>query len=276
MIGAEYNISVNRENYTGVKVPQFSFNRLANADNRLGVEMLSTGEVACFGNNHNEAYLKALAATGFKIKNGCNVLVSIGSYADKKELLGSNNLLANSGFKLYGTNGTANYYSEKNICITGLDNDDIYNKIKEGVFGLVINVSIPNKTRQNKKTNGYYIRRLSIDYGIDILINTKCVKLYTESIVGHYQNSKSIADSDVKTTARYIKIPMLIDIHVHVREPGDEHKETWHTCSRAALNGGVGLICAMPNTKPSCVNLDIYNKVNSIASSLVFVIICYL
>ena len=267
MIGAEYNISVNRENYTGVKVPQFSFNRLANADNRLGVEMLSTGEVACFGNNHNEAYLKALAATGFKIKNGCNVLVSIGSYADKKELLGSINLLANSGFKLYGTNGTANYYSEKNICITALDNDDIYNKIKEGVFGLIINVSIPNKTRQNKKTNGYYIRRLSIDYGIDILINTKCVKLYTESIVGHYQNSKSIADSDVKTTARYIKIPMLIDIHVHVREPGDEHKETWHTCSRAALNGGVGLICAMPNTKPSCVNLDIYNRVNSIASS---------
>jgi carbamoyl-phosphate synthase/aspartate carbamoyltransferase/dihydroorotase len=60
---------------------------------------------------------------------------------------------------------------------------------------------------------------------------------------------------------------MVIDIHVHVREPGDEHKETWDTCSRAALNGGVGLICAMPNTKPSCTNNEVYNLVNSIASS---------
>ena len=79
MIGAEYNIENKNEKYTGVKVPQFSFNRLANADNRLGVEMLSTGEVACFGENYNEAYLKALSATGFKVKNKCNVLISIGS-----------------------------------------------------------------------------------------------------------------------------------------------------------------------------------------------------
>ena len=71
-----------KEKYTGVKVPQFSFNRLANADNRLGVEMLSTGEVACFGENYYEAYLKALMATGFKVKNKCNVLISIGSSFD--------------------------------------------------------------------------------------------------------------------------------------------------------------------------------------------------
>ena len=66
---------------------------------------------------------------------------------------------------------------------------------------------------------------------------------------------------------------MLIDIHVHVREPGDEHKETWDTCSRAALNGGVGLICAMPNTKPSCTNNEVYNLVNSIVLVKVFVTI---
>ncbi len=131
----------------------------------------------------------------------------------------------------------------------------------------MINISIPNKSRQNKKTPGYYIRRLSIDYSVDILINIKCVKLYVESIVSHYNQSRLIGDSDVKTTARYIKIPMLIDMHVHVREPGDEHKETWDTCSRAALNGGVGLICAMPNTKPSCTDIDTYNLTNTIASS---------
>ena len=103
-----------------VSVPQFSFNRLANADNRLGVEMLSTGEVACFGENHHEAYLKALSASGFKVKNKCNVLISIGSYQDKKELSDSIKLLSYNGFSLYGTHGTANYYSESNINVIGL------------------------------------------------------------------------------------------------------------------------------------------------------------
>jgi aspartate carbamoyltransferase len=267
MIGAEYTITPVKEKYTGVKVPQFSFNRLANADNRLGVEMLSTGEVACFGENYHEAYLKALSASGFKVKNKCNVLISIGSYQDKKELSDSIKLLSYNGFRLYGTHGTANYYSGSNIDVTGLYNDHIYNAIKEGFFGLVINISIPNKIKQNKKTNGYFIRRLSIDYGIDILINTKCVKLYVNSIIGYHESSKQIGDCDVKTTNRYIKLPMCIDIHVHVREPGDEQKETWDTCSRAALKGGVGLICAMPNTKPSCTNLDVYNLVDNLAKS---------
>ena len=267
MIGAEYKIVNQPIKYVGVKVPQFSFNRLANADNRLGVEMLSTGEVACFGSNHHEAYLKALAATGYKIRNNCNILISVGSYQDKRELYNYIKLLSENGFTLYGTNGTANFYTESKIQVTGLDNEDIYTRIQEGFFGLVINISIPNKSRQNKKTPGYYIRRLSIDYSVDILINIKCVKLYVESIVSHYNQSRLIGDSDVKTTARYIKIPMLIDMHVHVREPGDEHKETWDTCSRAALNGGVGLICAMPNTKPSCTDIDTYNLTNTIASS---------
>ena len=76
-----------------------------------------------------------------------------------------------------------------------------------------------------------------------------------------------VSDCDIQTTHRYVKLPMLIDMRVRVREPGDEHKETWETCSRMALRGGNGLICAMPNTKPSCVNMDIYNMVNKIARS---------
>ena len=58
---------------------------------------------------------------------------------------------------------------------------------------------------------------------------------------------------------------MCIDMHVHVREPGGEQKETWDTCSRAALKGGNGLICAMPNTNPSCTNRDVYNLVDKLA-----------
>lgn len=200
MIGADYIVdNSNTGKYTGVKVPQFSFNRLANADNRLGVEMLSTGEVACFGENYKEAYLKALSATGFKIQNKCNVLISIGSNVDKEELLESIKLLDYYRFRLYGTNGTANYYNSHSVQIKSMDNSVIYNKIRKEFFGLVINVSIPNKIRESKqKTSGYCIRRLSIDYGIDIIINTKCAKLYIDSITSCYYDSKIIGNCDVK------------------------------------------------------------------------------
>ena len=114
--GSDYKIDYKPEKYTGVKVPQFSFNRLANADNRLGVEMLSTGEVACFGENW-EAYLKALVATGFKVHNKCNVLVSIGLDIDRLELLRCIKLLSMNGFTLYGTPGTAEYYKNQGVKI---------------------------------------------------------------------------------------------------------------------------------------------------------------
>ena len=140
--------------------------------------MLSTGEVACFGENYQEAYLKALSATGFKAKNKCNVLVSLGSIEDKQELSESIKLLGNNGFTLFGTTGTAKYYSELEIPITGLSSDKINGMIKEGVFGLVINTSVYNRLGSTNKTNGYFIRRLSIDYGIDIIINIKCKIVY--------------------------------------------------------------------------------------------------
>ena len=198
MIGADYTIDNENEKYTGVKVPQFSFNRLANADNRLGVEMLSTGEVACFGENYREAYLKALTATGFKVKNGCRVLISVGSEENKEEMIDSIRLLSESDFELYGTEGTTKYYSKRGINIVSLYDDEILDNIKKGFFGLVINISIPNKIRTTgEKTNGYFIRRLSIDYGIDIIINIKCAKLYIDSIVSFYDNSKMIGDCDL-------------------------------------------------------------------------------
>ena len=81
---------------------------------------------------------------------------------------------------------------EKRINILSQDEEEIFKNIKEGFFGLVINISVPNKIRNYKeKTNGYYIRRLSIDYGVDVIINIKCAKLYAESIVSIYENSKN-------------------------------------------------------------------------------------
>ena len=98
----------------GVKVPVFSFSRLSGADIQLGVEMASTGEVASFGEHRYEAYLKALIGTGFKIPEK-NILLSVGSYKHKIEMMASVRSLHNMGYKLYGSSGTSDFYREHSI-----------------------------------------------------------------------------------------------------------------------------------------------------------------
>ena len=101
-------------NYVGVKVPQFSFSRLSGADPILGVEMASTGEVACFGKDRYEAYLKALLASGFQMPKK-NVLLSIGSYKEKMEMLPSVQKLHRMGYNIFATAGTSDFISEHGI-----------------------------------------------------------------------------------------------------------------------------------------------------------------
>ena len=108
------------KDYVGVKVPQFSFSRLSGADPVLGVEMASTGEVACFGRDKYEAYLKALIATGFKL-SGKNVLLSIGNFKIKEELLPSIVKLSNLGYCIYATTTTFSYLSEKGVAVKYLE-----------------------------------------------------------------------------------------------------------------------------------------------------------
>lgn len=101
-------------NYVGVKVPQFSFSRLAGADPILGVEMASTGEVACFGKDRYEAYLKALLSSGMTIPKK-NILFSIGSYKEKLEMLPSVQKLHQLGYNLFATSGTSDFIQEHGI-----------------------------------------------------------------------------------------------------------------------------------------------------------------
>uniref|UniRef100_A0A672I047 Carbamoyl-phosphate synthetase 2, aspartate transcarbamylase, and dihydroorotase n=1 Tax=Salarias fasciatus TaxID=181472 RepID=A0A672I047_SALFA len=101
----------------GVKVPQFSFSRLAGADVVLGVEMTSTGEVACFGENRYEAYLKAMLSTGFKIPKK-NILLSIGSYKVRNRLLPTVQALEAMGYDLYASVGTADFYTEHGVSVS--------------------------------------------------------------------------------------------------------------------------------------------------------------
>jgi carbamoyl-phosphate synthase/aspartate carbamoyltransferase len=100
--------------YVGVKVPQFSFSRLSGADPILGVEMASTGEVACFGHNKYEAYLKALISTGI-VPPKKNILFSVGSYREKLEILPSVQKLHGAGYNIFATSGTADFLTEHNV-----------------------------------------------------------------------------------------------------------------------------------------------------------------
>jgi len=100
--------------YVGVKVPQFSFSRLSGADPILGVEMASTGEVACFGHDKYEAYLKALISTGIVLPKK-NILFSIGSYREKLEILPSVQKLSAAGYNIFATSGTADFLTEHNV-----------------------------------------------------------------------------------------------------------------------------------------------------------------
>ncbi|NWJ08702.1 PYR1 protein, partial [Crypturellus undulatus] len=279
----------------GVKVPQFSFSRLAGADVVLGVEMTSTGEVACFGENRCEAYLKAMLSTGFKIPKK-NILLTIGSYKNKSELLPTVRTLETLGYKLYASLGTADFYTEHGIkvgCGAGrpprtsrgaeaatapcrvaqvmavdwhfeeADGSEagaretqrsILDYLAENHFEMVINLSMRNSGGRRLSsfvTKGYRTRRLAVDYSVPLIIDIKCTKLFVEALgqIGAAPPLKMHVDC--MTSQKLIRLPGLIDVHVHLREPGGTHKEDFSSGTAAALAGGVTMVCAMPNTSPA-------------------------
>lgn len=264
----------------GVKVAQFSFNRLQGADVLLGVEMQSTGEVACFGENHIEAYMKALISTNFKLpRRGGNVLLSIGTYNFKREFFESTKLLSKLGYKLYGTYGTADFYSGKDIDIVQLRMCstetplNIMNMIRTRQFDLIINISERNKLRSetDKNSDGYSLRRLAVESSISIVSDIKCAKLLTTGLCWYINtlncNIPVRSSIDCFTSYKTIKLPGLIDIHVHVREPGATYKEDWETCTMAALAGGITTILAMPNTNPAITSISALTLVENLSSA---------
>ena len=187
----------------GVKVPQFSFHRLEGANYQLGVEMASTGEVACFGNNRNIAYLKALMSTGFKIAPITNTkaLISIGDLDCKEELLASIKFMFSMGWNVEMTAGTGKYYQQYLHLDKGKNNFIIYqkkdygiilDKIKQKQYDVVINVSSKcvDKVFPVRERFGFQLRRLALDFQIPLLINIKKAKLYMESVYYYYHNAK--------------------------------------------------------------------------------------
>jgi hypothetical protein len=163
----------------------FSFTRLRGADPTLGVEMASTGEVACFGEGQNEAFMQAMLSTDFKMptKNH-SIMISIASEEKRYELHESVlELVKLNKYKLYATPGTAQYYKDLHgVDMTVVEKptdekDDgagtALHEIKAGKIDLVINIS-DGTVRKDEITSGYLIRRASVDFGTSLITNVKC------------------------------------------------------------------------------------------------------
>lgn len=173
-------------NVVGVKAAQFSFSRLKGADPRLGVEMASTGEVACFGENAEQALLLALFAVGFRLPQR-SILVTIGSIEDKIDMLPSLQLLAEKGFAFFATQRTHEFLTSRGINsallhkISEPRSPNIREYLEQRRVDLVIN--IPTHQSSTEQTDGYYIRRIATDHGIPLLTNVQLSKRVIEAML---------------------------------------------------------------------------------------------
>ena len=172
--------------YVGVKAPQFSFHRLLNADPVTGVDMASTGEVACIGENFYEALLKSMLSVGYRIPKR-TILISSGPTRGKVELLESARMLKERGFTIYATGGTHNFFQENGIETEQVfwpdENDKQPNTldlIKNRMVEMVINIPKDHTTREI--SNGYNIRRNAIDFNIPLITNARVASAFIYAI----------------------------------------------------------------------------------------------
>ncbi|MBR0523595.1 MAG: carbamoyl-phosphate synthase (glutamine-hydrolyzing) large subunit, partial [Prevotella sp.] len=168
----------------GVKASQFSFARLQNADPVLGVDMSSTGEVGCLGDDLHEAMLNALIATGYRLPEK-NILISSGGAKGKVALLEPAQQLIKNGYKIYATSGTAKFFQDNNIPATAVSwpdeeaDNNVMDMIANHQFDLIINV--PKNNTKRELTNGYRIRRGAIDHNIPLMTNVRLAKAFIEA-----------------------------------------------------------------------------------------------
>jgi carbamoyl-phosphate synthase large subunit len=183
--------------YVAVKAAQFSFSRLAGADPTLGVEMASTGEVGCFGNDLNEALLKALLATGFKFPSK-GVLLSLGPAIEKTRFLDDAKILRSMGLAIYATPGTFDVLKEHGIeCEVAYKNSDkqapaAVTLMNEGKIDLVIN--IPRSYDRDGRPDGYFIRRRAVDLNIPLVTNMQLARAVVEAIEKYDRDDLEILD----------------------------------------------------------------------------------
>jgi len=187
----------------GVKASQFSFARLQNADPVLGVDMSSTGEVGCLGDDLNEAMLNALIATGYRLpKPGRAILISSGGAKGKVSLLEPAKELVKKGYKVFATGGTAKFFNDNGVEATPVSwpdeegENNVMDMIAAHQFDLIINV--PKNHTKRELTNGYRIRRGAIDHNIPLMTNVRLAKAFIEAF-----NAMTIDDIKIKSWQEY-------------------------------------------------------------------------
>ncbi len=182
---AKENDSVLDLGYVGVKAPQFSFMRLDGADPMLGVEMASTGEVGCLGEDFEEAFLKALLSVGYRLPIR-GVLLSTGPIEVKAVFTRSARILSQMGLTLYATRGTADFLKAGGIDSQVLhwplekSSPNVLEYLQGGKIDLVIN--IPKTFQEEELTNDYLIRRRAVDLGIPLITNIQFAQRFVEAI----------------------------------------------------------------------------------------------
>ncbi|MCK4835705.1 MAG: carbamoyl phosphate synthase large subunit, partial [Candidatus Aminicenantes bacterium] len=187
--------------YVGVKAPQFSFTRLKGSDPVLGVEMASTGEVACLGDDFNEAFLKSLISVGFNLPNK-NILVSAGPLDSKVGFLKSMKILEKMGFHFYATRGTAEFIEKNGMKAEVLHwpledkEPNALSYLRDGKIDFVIN--IPENIEKEELDNDYLIRRKAIDMNVSLITNLQLAKRFVEAL-----SRTSIDDLKVKSWDEY-------------------------------------------------------------------------
>ena len=242
--------------YVGVKVPQFSFSRLSGADPVLGVEMASTGEVACFGRDKYEAYLKALISTGFKLPNR-NILLSIGSYKDKEEMLPSIRKLHQQGYKIHATAGTADFLTQHGVPVKYLEilSNDTENQqyeysltqhLANNLIDLYVNLPSNNRFRRpaNYLSTGYRTRRMAVDYQVPLVTNVKNAKILVEAISRHYD--MEIIPIDAQKSHQTVVLPGLINVAAFVPGVANRDSSDFEAVSKASIAAGFSMMRVMP------------------------------
>jgi carbamoyl-phosphate synthase large subunit len=193
--------SVFELDYVGVKAPQFSFTRLEGADPILGVEMSSTGEVGCIGEDFDDAFLKSLISVGFRLPIR-RVLLSTGPLEYKAAFLESTRQLSRAGVEFYGTRGTASFMAEAGVSVTPVhwpleeESPNAVELLRDRKVDLVVN--IPKDASEEELRNDYMIRRAAVDHGIPLITNLQLAQR-----LAHALSQKSVESLEVRSWEEY-------------------------------------------------------------------------
>ena len=188
--------------YVGIKASQFSFARLQKADPVLGVDMMSTGEVGCLGDDTNEAVLKSMLSVGYRVPQR-SVLLSTGGYKQKVDMLDAAQLLHNKGYALYATQGTHDMLAENGIPSTLVfwptdegKHPQALDLLHERKIDMVVNIN--KNLTAGELTNGYRLRRAAIDLNIPLLTNARLASAFITAFC-----TLPIEDLQIKSWAEY-------------------------------------------------------------------------